>query len=121
MAGARWVQNELLAKNPSAKLRVYAIWFNMYRGDERSKWPSDLLTDPRVVHFWDEQKVVGTWYGKHADYLDLSQGNVLWDAFLLYGADSRWDDKPSHLMSAGRTIVAKREDLRKGLQTLLSK
>jgi len=84
-----------LAKNPSAKLRVYAVWFNMYRGDERSKWPSDLLTDPRVVHFWDEQKVDGT--------------------------DSRWDDKPSHLISAGRTIVAKREDLRKSLQTILNK
>jgi len=91
----------------------------MYPGDERSKWPSGLLTDPRVAHFWDEQKVVGAWFGKRTDYLELSKGNVLWDAFLLYGAESRWDDKPSHLVSTGRTIVAKREELRKSLPPLL--
>jgi hypothetical protein len=91
----------------------------MYPGDERSKWPSGLLTDPRVAHFWDEQKIVGTWFGKHPDYSGLSKGQVLWDAFLLYGAESRWDDKPSHLISTGRTIVAKREELRKSLPPLL--
>jgi hypothetical protein len=91
----------------------------MYRGDERSKWPSDLLTDPRVVHFWDEQKVVGTWFGKHPDYTGLSNDQALWDAFLLYGAKSHWGDKPSHLISTGRTIVAKREELRKSLPPLL--
>ncbi|MCI0353068.1 MAG: hypothetical protein L0Z53_26915 [Acidobacteriales bacterium] len=91
----------------------------MYRGDERSKWPSDLLTDPRVVHFWDEQKVVGTWFGQHPDYTSLSNGQALWDAFLLYGAESNWGDKPSHLISTGRTIVAKREELLKSLPPLL--
>ncbi|MCI0388015.1 MAG: hypothetical protein MOB07_04510 [Acidobacteria bacterium] len=77
------------------------------------------MTDPRVVHFWDEQKVVGTWFGKHPDYNSLSNGQVLWDAFLLYGAESRWDAKPSHLVSTGQTIVAKREELRKTLPLLL--
>jgi len=93
----------------------------MYRGDARSAWPASLLTDPRVVHFWDEQKVVGTWFGKQPDYTGLSNGSVLWDAFLLYGAEARWDDKPSHLISTGRTIVAKREELRKSLPPLLNK
>ncbi len=91
----------------------------MYPGDEKSKWPDSLLTDTRVIHFWDEQKVVGTWFGKHPDYSGLSKGQVLWDAFLLYGSESRWDDKPSHLISTGRTIVAKREELRKSLPPLL--
>ena len=91
----------------------------MYPGDERSKWPSGLLTDPRVVHYWDEQKVVGEWFGKHPDTTILSNGKVLWDAFLLYGQEARWDDKPSPLVSAGRTIVAKREELRKNLLPLL--
>ncbi|MGH9837590.1 MAG: hypothetical protein ACREEM_02275 [Blastocatellia bacterium] len=111
------MQNEILAKNSSAKLKVYAIWFNMYSGDERSKWPASLLTDPRVVHFWDEQKVAGTWFGKHPDYLNGDK--VLWDAFLIYQAESNWTDKPSHFAGMGRTIVAKREDLRKNLAPLL--
>jgi hypothetical protein len=115
------VQSEILAKHASANLKVYAIWFNMYPGDARSKWPAALLTDARVLHFWDEQRVVGTWFGKHPDYTSLSQGRVLWDAFLLYGAEARWEDTPTPLISAGRTIVAKREELRQSLPPLLNK
>jgi hypothetical protein len=118
VAGARWVQSEILAKNSSARLKVYAIWFKMFPGDARSEWPAALLTDPRVVHLWDEQKIVGTWFGKHPDYLNSDK--VLWDAFLIYKAESNWTDKPSHFVGMGRTIVAKREDLRKYLQPLLT-
>ena len=56
------MQNELLAKYAKANLRAYVIWFNMYPGDERSKWPPNLLTDVRVIHRWDEPKAVGLWY-----------------------------------------------------------
>ena len=45
MAGARWAQEELLAKNPKADVRVFVIWFRMYPGDAESKWPRELLTD----------------------------------------------------------------------------
>lgn len=119
VAGARWVQNELLAKHPAATLQVYAIWFKMFPGDARSQWPSSLLTDSRVRHFWDEQKTVGTWYGKHPAYLHSDK--VLWDAFILYGAEARWTDSPSHRLSMGWTIVNKREELRQSLLPLLSK
>lgn len=112
------MQSEILAKNPSAKLKVYAIWFNMYHGDAREKWPASLLTDSRVVHLWDERKIVGSWFGKHPDYLNSDK--ILWDAFLIYKAESDWNDKPSHFVGMGRTIVAKREDLRKNLLPLLN-
>ena len=58
MAGARWAQDELLAKNPGADVRVFVIWFRMYPGDAQSKWPRELLTDRRVEHRWDEPKTV---------------------------------------------------------------
>jgi hypothetical protein len=61
------------------------------------------------VHFWDERRLVGTWYGRHPDYLNGAQ--VLWDAYLLYGRESRWDDKPSHLLGWGGTILRKRRQL----------
>jgi hypothetical protein len=113
------VQKELLEKHPSANLRVYAIWFNMFPGDARLKWPQSLLTDSRVVHFWDERKIVGTWYGERPDYLNGDK--VLWDAFILYGDESRWTDSPSHRLAMGRTIVSKREELRQTLLPLLAK
>lgn len=65
-----------------------------------------------------KQKIVGSWFGKHPDY--LISDKVLWDAFLIYKSESSWADKPSHFVRMGRTIVAKREDLRKNLLPLLN-
>ena len=46
------------------QLRVYAIWFNMYPGDSRQRWPDTLLTDARVRHYWDEGRGIGQLYLK---------------------------------------------------------
>lgn len=119
------MQRELLAKYPKADLRVYAIWFNMFPGDARSKWPPSLLTDRRVIHRWDEGKLAGMWYGGHANEIraQLSpesswKGDILWDAYLFYGAEARWDDAPTNLIHWGRTIAAGRETLRQDFERL---
>ena len=70
-AASGWVQSQILDTHPKANLRVYAIWFNMMGGDDRSKWPAALLTDLRVSHRWDEPKAVGTWYGQRAEAMRL--------------------------------------------------
>ena len=126
MAGTRWVQTELLQKYPRARLRVYAVWFNMLPADSRAKWPANLLTDSRVVHRWDEPKTLGTWFaprtqairGQLAPNAAWGNGPILWDAYLLYGADARWDDGPTGLMHWGRTIVAGRETLKADFREL---
>ena len=87
VAGARWVQEEILTKHPSSRFRVYAVWFNMLEGDDRSKWPSGLFSDPRVVEFWDGKKILGRWFGHYHDY--LNENEVVWDTYLLYGPGSR--------------------------------
>lgn len=122
------MQTELLDKYPNAKLRVYAVWFNMLTSDARAKWPETLLHDSRVIHRWDEPKALGTWYAARAASLRPSitpgskwgDGNVLWDSYLLYGADSHWDDTPTHLIHWGRTIVAGRETLKEDFERLFS-
>lgn len=122
------MQTELLAKYPKADLRVYAIWFNMFPGDARSKWPPSLLTDRRVIHRWDEGKLVGMWYGGHTNEIRMQlspgsswNGDILWDAYLFYGADAKWDDVPTSLIHWGRTIVAGRETLRLDFERLFGK
>jgi hypothetical protein len=128
VAGTRWVQTELLQKYPAANLRVYAVWFNMLASDSRAQWPATLLTDSRVIHRWDEPKAVGTWYAARTASLrpeltpdsKWGDGPVLWDTFLLYGADSRWDDAPNGLIHWGRTIVAGRQTLKADVETLFS-
>jgi hypothetical protein len=128
VAGTRWVQTELLQKYPTANLRVYAVWFNMMPNDSRAKWRPTLLTDPRVIDRWDEPKALGTWYARRTTAIrsqltadsKWGDGDVLWDAFLLYDSDGRWDDAPSGLIHWGRTIVASRETLKADFEKLFS-
>lgn len=100
----------------------------MVPGDARSEWPRKLLTDPRVEHWWDESKALGTWYASRTTSMrdeltpesKWNDGEVLWDAYLLYDADSRWEgeDGPTHLIHWGRTVVAARGTLEKDFETL---
>jgi len=122
------VQKEILEPRASADLRVYAVWFNMVEEDARTRWPADLLTDRRVTHFWDEGKTVGRWFAPRAeappmvavrapDSSGLGQP-VLWDAYLVYGPEARWDEEPSGLRRWGRTILRTREQLREAVTAL---
>jgi hypothetical protein len=122
------VQKELLDKYPHANLKVYAVWFSMMPNDSRAKWSANLLTDSRVIHRWDEPKAVGTWFAPRTDAIRpqlardsaWGKGDVLWDAYLLYGADARWDDAPTGLIHWGRTIVAGRETLKEDFDKLFA-
>jgi hypothetical protein len=99
----------------------------MVPGDARSRWPENLLTDRRVEHFWDEARIVGRWYAERAASMrgqltaesEWNDGPVLWDSYLLYGADSRWDEggAPTNLIQWGRTVVASRAPLRELLDS----
>ena len=121
------MQEELLAKHGDADVRVYAVWFSMYPTDLRERWPADVLTDRRVVHFWDEPKNVGRWYAEREkdiesrvapDSSGLGQP-VLWDAYLVYGRESRWDEAPTELHRWGRTILSTKESLGEAAESLL--
>ena len=120
------MQTELLQKYPRANLRVYAVWFNMMPADARAKWPANLLPDSRALHRWDEPKAAGTWYGPRTDGMKSQlapgsawrNGDILWDAYLLYGTDARWDDAPTRLIHWGRTIVAGRDTLKADFEML---
>ena len=44
-----------------------AIWFAMIDGDEKDAFKPRLLDDPRVVHLWDEDKVIGRWFAENME------------------------------------------------------
>lgn len=77
------MQEELLASVPSAELKVCAVWFSKFPTDSRESWPRELLTDARVLHFWDNQRIVGRWYGGHPACGTFDEDGVPWDAELL--------------------------------------
>ena len=116
----------MLDKYPRANLKVYAVWFSMMPADSRAKWPPMLLADSRAVHRWDEAKTIGRWFSAHTAAMRpllshgsaWSDGDVLWDAYLLYGADARWNETPTGLIRWGRTIVAGRDTLKSEFEGL---
>ncbi len=110
---------ELLNPNPDADLKVYSIWYSMYPGDDRSKWDEKLLTDPRVTQFWDEEKIVGRWMVDQ-EVVDYPR-EILWDAYLLFGPDAKWDGIPEPLVSWGTPVYHRRHKLKSGLMPLLEK
>ena len=122
-AGARWVQSELLDANPDAELSVYAVSFHMLPSDHLARrlvWPEDLMGDPRVMHFWDENRLIGRWYETEVTRLaGDEEERVEWDAYFLYGPDAVWAEKPPQEVSWGRTIVGSRGELKRHFDALI--
>ena len=97
------------------------MWVNVLFSDDRSEWSPDTLTDPRVVHLWDADRAVGTWFPKQAGYKDLTSGPLAWDIYFLYDDDATWDELPAPLLSSGHTVFGSRGKLEKALVALLSR
>ena len=114
------MQNEILEKNPELDVVVFAVWFNMIITDSKSRWPSGALTDRRVIHFWDRHRLVGGWYGQGLSN-ERGSGKVVWDAYYLYGPNSRWDGAPSDLEGWGSTILGTRAQLRRELMAVAAR
>jgi hypothetical protein len=120
VSGARWAQNDLLAKFPSADVRVFVVWFRMYPGDEESRWPREILQDRRIIQAWDEPKAAGRWFMTHLSALKPSRGgdgqfpqrdDALWDSYLLFDRDATWNSAPTGVLSWGFTVMRTRNKL----------
>lgn len=115
------MQKEILEKNPEGNVRVYAIWFSMLPTDARRmwRWGGNTLSDSRVTHFWDEQKLVGRWFGKNINQ-DEASGGVVWDAYYLYPAGAEWTSKPPDAIGSGGTVREKVDELNQKMASLLT-
>jgi len=111
VAGASWAHDELLSKHPKLRIRVYAVWLDVLPGDARDQLDSRILSDPRVTQFWDEGKASGEWFATHVS----GEPKFAWDAFYLYGPDSRWNTVPTDLLSSGSPVISGRDALTKAL------
>lgn len=118
LAGASWVQQNILEKDPAAELRVYTVWLPMLATDARSEWDPELLDDPRVQHFWDEQRISGEWLADPDNIALDFPGPIVWDAYVLFGPDAQWRDSPSDLVGAGWTVIATADRLERELASV---
>jgi len=114
---------------PDAKLRVFVVWLPVRDEDARNRWDPELLHDLRVTHYWDGQLIAGSWFANNLNELDLlvtnpevaQRANELfaWDAYLLFEPSSRWDDVPSGVLSAGSTVIAKKDRIESAFTSLI--
>ncbi|MBV8719262.1 MAG: hypothetical protein JO020_00215 [Chloroflexi bacterium] len=94
---------------------MYVVWFNMLFGDSRDRWDGDGLSDPRVRHFWDEQKVVGNWYSAN---VTESKGTT-WDFYALYDPAATWTSSPPKAVDQDGTIIGHHDELKAAITPLL--
>lgn len=95
------MHDEILAKHPTARLKVLAVWFDMLPGDSRQVLDTRVLADPRVTYYWDAGKLAGQWFSDHV----TRRSGITWDAYFLYGPDASWDQRPSPLVGSSRGPV----------------
>ncbi|MEO8436139.1 MAG: hypothetical protein ABI596_14655 [Pyrinomonadaceae bacterium] len=114
------MQKEILEKYPATKLRVYVVWFSMLPTDARARWgwTAGVISDQRVLHFWDEKKLLGRWFAQQENP-ENADGGIVWDAFYLYGPEATWDSKPEPLISSGATVQDEAEELKRSIVPLL--
>ncbi len=96
-------------------MRVYAIWTVKLTFDARDQWDGGGLTDPRAIHLWDQQDLVGDWFVAH---LPANQAND-WDAYWLFGSTATWTTQPPPLISSGSTVIGEKDALAQGIVPLL--
>jgi hypothetical protein len=88
----------------------------MLPGDRRAAWDANVMPDPRVTHLWDEQRLTGRWFAQH---LHNAQ-DIIWDGYLLYGPDAKWETLPEPLIGSSiGTVIGSREELQQQIIPLL--
>jgi hypothetical protein len=117
-AGAREVLTEILQRNPSESVAVFAVWFAVLGPDSSSQVNSSLLDDARVIQYWDSDGDVSAFLTENADQLDLPAEGLFWDAYLLFGPDADWEEIPTDLIAWGAPVVTNIDGLTKQLDDL---
>jgi hypothetical protein len=108
------VQSQILRQYPDADLRVFVVWLPVMPLDARFD-VADVMVDGRARHFWDnEQRVskdIAATYG--------SPGQLVWDAFFVFGPDARWNEGPPRPLADGSPVVENMATLESALNPYL--
>jgi hypothetical protein len=93
----------------------------MLAGDSAAAIDSTILDDPRVISFWDPQRISGTWFANHP-LAGLGGGGIVWDAFYAFRPSATWRRAvPTGTVAAGSDIIGDTSGLSRHFIALLSR
>jgi hypothetical protein len=111
------VQREILDRNATRDLRVYAIWLPFLGATQGAAEVSErVLPDSRVVHYWDGAAKISDWFAENVENIDAK---AWWDVYYLYGEDAEWEDVPGPLVASGGTIIGRNSELGEAITPLI--
>lgn len=104
------MRTNILDKEPSNALRVYAVWLNQRSTDARDQIDESILADPRVTQFWDPQGTTGTYFAQ-SDLGGLGYSGFVYDVYYVFADDAAWANEPAPLAASGSPVLFKGDDL----------
>ena len=86
--------------------------------DTRSAVEPNLLRDPRVRQYWDDDRIVGRWLAD-AGVGGAAYSSVVWDAFYVFEANASWNERPQPVAAFGSPVISETGTLERALRPLL--
>ena len=112
------MRENILEKETSKDLRIYAVWLNQRSTDGRDEIDESILADPRVTQYWDGEGITGTYFAE-TDLGGLGFSGFVYDVYYVFGSDAAWADEPAPLAASGGPVLFKGEELLAALRAQL--
>jgi hypothetical protein len=112
------VRENILDKEKSQDLRIYAVWLNQRSTDGRDTIDESTLADPRVTQYWDGAGITGTYFAEN-DLGGLGYSGFVYDVYYVFGPDAAWADDPEPLAASGGPVVSRGNELLAALRDQL--
>ncbi len=112
------MRENILDKEKSEDLRVYAVWLNQRSTDERDTIDESTLADPRVTQYWDGEGITGTYFAQN-DLGGLGFSGFVYDVYYVFGPDAAWAEDPAPLAGSGGPVVSRGDELLASLRAQL--
>ena len=112
------MRENILEKETSKDLRIYAVWLNQRSTDERDTIDESTLADPRVAQYWDGSGITGTYFAE-TDLGGLGFSGFVYDVYYVFGGEAAWSDQPAPLAASGAPVLFKGEELLAALRAQL--
>jgi hypothetical protein len=104
------VRENILDKEQSSDLRVYAVWLNQRSTDGRDEIDESILADQRVTQYWDGEGITGTYFAE-TDLGELGYAGFVYDVYYVFAGDATWANEPTPLAASGSPVLYKGEEL----------